>query len=100
MQRWGDLHRDWSYKRVARTTVMDAAHPDTVWEVSTVWLWLDHSFGYGPPLIFETMVFAEGSASDEACERYSTLSAAEDGRRAMVVTVAAELTDPIVMDAP
>ena len=26
--------------------------------VSTVWLGLDHGFGVGPPLIFETMVFS------------------------------------------
>lgn len=26
--------------------------------LSTVWLGLDHSFGFGPPLIFETMLFA------------------------------------------
>jgi hypothetical protein len=30
--------------------------PNGYW-VSTVWLGLDHSFGSGPPVIFETMVF-------------------------------------------
>jgi hypothetical protein len=27
-------------------------------KLSTIWLGLDHSFGHGPPLIFETMLFA------------------------------------------
>lgn len=26
-------------------------------EVSTVWLGLDHSFGHGPPVVFETLIF-------------------------------------------
>jgi hypothetical protein len=42
--------------------------------VSTVWLGLDHSFGSGPPLIFETMVFRskDGPLHDLECDRYST----------------------------
>jgi len=38
--------------------------------VSTVWLGLDHGYGGGPPLIFETMVF--GGAHDEDQWRYPT----------------------------
>ncbi len=38
--------------------------------VSTVWLGLDHRFGNGPPLIFESMVF--GGPYDQYQERYST----------------------------
>jgi hypothetical protein len=37
-------------RRVAKDTVGDV-------EVSTVWLGLNHQYGDGPPLIFETMVF-------------------------------------------
>jgi len=46
--------------------------PNGYW-VSTVWLGLDHSFGSGPPLIFETMVrnTAVGEWEDFQ-ERYST----------------------------
>ena len=41
--------------------------------LSTVWLGLDHSFGEGPPLIFESMVFAPGSRPEELDQvRYST----------------------------
>jgi hypothetical protein len=51
-------------------------------ELSTVWLGLDHSFGAGPPLIFETMVF--GGPNDEEQERYSTEEEAKAGHAAMV----------------
>jgi hypothetical protein len=46
--------------------------------VSTVFLGLDHSFSdHGPPVLFETMVFVNGSSVD--CERYSTWDEAETG---------------------
>ena len=38
-------------------------------EVSTVWLGIDHNWGDGPPLIFETMIFGGES---EDCHRYAT----------------------------
>lgn len=99
MERFGDLSSDKDYKRVARTKVLDAADPAKSYDVSTVWLGFDHRFGdEGAPIIFETMVFAEGSSEDLSCERYVTESAAREGHTAMVVTVAADLGDPIVTD--
>ncbi len=47
--------------------------------VSTVWLGLDHNFGGGPPLIFETMIF--GLSDDEYQERYPTLEDAQEGHQ-------------------
>ena len=44
-------------KRVAKTEVGEA-------EVSTVFLSLDHGWGEGPPILFETMVFG-GPHSDD-----------------------------------
>jgi hypothetical protein len=38
--------------------------------VSTVFLGLDHAFGGGPPMLFETMIF--GGVHDEFQQRYST----------------------------
>ena len=46
--------------------------------VSTVFLGLDHSFGSGPPLLFETMIFG---MKDIYQERYSTWEEAEDGHK-------------------
>lgn len=56
--------------------------------VSTVWLGLDHSFGTGPPLIFETMVFGLGSGFAELdCRRYSTLEQARAGHAETVAVL-------------
>lgn len=43
--------------------------------VSTVFLGMDHNFGDGPPLLFETMTFDGGSEIN--CERTSTWVEAE-----------------------
>ncbi len=76
---WGEKFKDPAYKRVAATTL-----PDGKW-ISTVWMGMDHSFGDGPPLIFETMVFpSEGDLGDLDCERYSTEAEAAAGHAAMV----------------
>lgn len=60
-------------------------------KISTVWLGLDHSWGFGPPLFFETMVFTLRDepyvmpGGDEYWwdgveqYRYSTLAEAEEG---------------------
>ncbi len=46
--------------------------PNGRW-VSTVWIGLDHRFGDGPPLIFESMVFRTKDSMEEVdSRRYST----------------------------
>lgn len=63
-EKWGnDFDAEMAYKRVAKDRRGDVA-------VSTVWLGLNHQFGDGPPLIFETMVF--GGDHDDEQWRYST----------------------------
>lgn len=59
--------------------------------VSTVFLGLDHRFGDGPPVLYETMVFAEGrtSAWDDYQERYATAAEAALGHRRVVEAVRA-----------
>jgi hypothetical protein len=83
MLEWAQLFEDHAYKRVAVSTVsVDGSKV----RVSTVWLGLDHRVGPdGPPLIFETMVFRNGSG--EECYRYSTLSEAEAGHAAVVAAL-------------
>ena len=44
--------------------------------VSTVFLGLDHSFGSGPPLLFETMIF--GGEHDQYQKRCTTWEQAEE----------------------
>lgn len=67
-------------KRVAEDTV------GQVW-LSTVWLGLDHQYGDGPPLIFESMTFSDLDGDDiwhNACWRYSTEAEALAGHKAIV----------------
>lgn len=46
-------------RRVAQTTLFDMCR------VSTIFLSLDHSWGGGPPVLFETMAFWRGGHGDE-----------------------------------
>lgn len=51
-------------------------------KVSTVFLGMDHQFGGGPPLLFETLIF--GGDHDGNMQRYSTWSQAEEGHGKVV----------------
>lgn len=68
---------NWDYKRVAATEVGQI-------HVSTVWLGMDHNWGGGPPLIFETMAFGPGSWSELLAARYSTEAEARAGHQQAV----------------
>lgn len=53
--------------------------------ISTVFLGLDHNYGEGPPILFETMIF--GGAHDQYQERYCTWEEAEEGHKVAVKLV-------------
>jgi hypothetical protein len=65
------------YREVAKTRLWNGVF------VSTVFLGLDHNWGEGPPLIFETMVF-DSSRKYEPQERYSTEEQARAGHARFV----------------
>jgi hypothetical protein len=78
---WGRLSAIPEYKRVASTKGSGR------W-VSTIWLGLDHGWGGGPPLIFETMVFAVDKGGDVNwgdldADRYATEEEAKAGHERM-----------------
>ncbi len=77
---WAEMFKGSAYpsRTVARDEVDGAS-------ISTVWLGLDHGWGEGPPLIFETMVF--GSPLDQECWRYSTEAEARAGHAAAIEAV-------------
>jgi hypothetical protein len=81
--RYVELLDDPAYRRVALTNLDGGGF------ISTVWLGVDHGFGRGPPLIFESMSF---SVPGEHCERYSTLAEALAGHERMVAAVLTERT--------
>ena len=72
-EEWATTFKD---KRVAITYLSNGI------DVSTVWLGINHQFGKGPPLIFETMVFT-ANGGDEM-KRYSTEKKALAGHKRMV----------------
>lgn len=65
-------------RRVAKSMIGDV-------EVSTVFLGLDHSFGSGPPILFETMIF--GGEHDQDQWRCSTWEEAEKQHAAAIALV-------------
>ncbi len=75
---------DWArrYEKADRVVAKDIIEDQ---RVSTVWLGLDHRFGEGPPLIFETMIF--GGPHDEYCDRYCTEEAALTGHNRTVAAL-------------
>jgi len=78
IKEWEKLFHNFKYRMIAKTDVAGK-------QVSTVWLGLDHQWGTGPPLIFETMVFpGEGPSLEEYMERYSTEEEARAGHLRVV----------------
>lgn len=81
------LHHAGTYERffqIGRTELM----PDNV-AVSTVFLGWDHSRSWkanAPPILWETMVFKAGEASE--CMRYASLEDAREGHNAVVRALA------------
>jgi len=75
---------DW-FEHANRTVCLDKT-PKGI--VSTVFLSIDHQFGDGPPLLFETMVF-DTSSEDEIQYRYETRQEAIEGHNNIVMELRA-----------
>ena len=74
---------DWHEGKLARACLV---------EVSTVFLWLDHSpFISVEPVLFETMVFLDGSNHDELTARYTAWEEARLGHNMVVGLILGEL---------
>ena len=85
-----------------KTPIIASAHQWAIWfgiadrtvkkttisgdvEVSTVFLGIDHQFGDGPPLLFETMIF--GGKRDQEQWRYTTWDEAEAGHDMVIASL-------------
>lgn len=91
LEKYGRLLDDPDYKIVQQEDV------GPYW-VSTVWIGVDHNFfDSGPPIIFETMVFAGSAHKDKTgllefdMMRYATEEEARQGHFEMVTLVRATL---------
>lgn len=79
LNEWAELSSNEEYRRVALSRGNGLA-------ISTVWLGLNHDWsGLGPPLIFETMVFADdGGEHDGLTYREPTIGLALQRHNALV----------------
>lgn len=92
---WGALYQEFDVNaRIGLTDVNG-------YQVSTVWLGINHNHRGDPPIIFETMIFAT-DANDPLncwCVRYATKSAAQHGHEQVVACLELGL-DPDSLDLP
>lgn len=93
IQEWSVIFEDHDARKVGDDTIEDGAEDV---RVSTVLLGLDHSWGKGPPLIFETMIF--GGPHDNFCTRYATKQQALDGHEAVVLALEAGNFNEIILE--
>lgn len=84
---WGHFYENKDARRVAQDRDEGPDKID-VW-ISTVFLALDHQYGKGPPILWETMVF--GGPLDGEQDRYSSRAAALRGHQVMCERVSAAL---------
>ena len=75
---WWTSHAD--QRRVAQDSILTSKG---LANVSTVFLSLDHGWD-GQVLLFETMIFPDGSWLEQYCERYATEAEALDGHHRIV----------------
>lgn len=91
---------DPDYKRVALTEITSTTDSSVRWLVSTVWLGLNHNYGGGEPILFETMVFEHGDTTrEEWARRYHTEKEAAAGHSEIVTVIAATIPDEKIADS-
>lgn len=75
--------REWAeaYRDVDRSIKQERVG---LFDVSTVFLGIDHNWSGGPPVLFETMVFQSWDRNDVFSERYCTVEQAQEGHRRAV----------------
>jgi len=80
MDEWINLREDQENRFIDRDVINGFL-------ISTVWIGLDHQFGDGPPLVFETMVFDQREKEnweDIFCKRASTEEQAREAHQEAV----------------
>lgn len=77
---WATFFNDDSARTVGREVM--PGEGDSHITVSTVFLGIDHNWGDGRPLLFETMIF--GGPHNESMWRYTTYDEAEAGHQRVV----------------
>lgn len=90
---------DMAYTRVALTEITSTSDSEVNYQVSTVWLGVNHNWADdGAPSLFETMVFGGGEAQDQTMWRWRTEGEARAGHAEIVASVAATVPDEQIQD--
>lgn len=84
---WGRWYGNIDNRRLAEDRDEAPGAPDI--RISTVFLALDHQWGDGPPVLWETLVF--GGPLDGEMDRYTSRAAALRGHQAMCERVGRSL---------
>jgi len=79
LKEWAEFFQDGTNRVVKQETLTNGYY------ISTVFLHgINHRFGKGRPLFFETMAFGKNGDADLDMERYTTWKEAEAGHERMV----------------
>ena len=92
LEKWSEWFQTADHRRVALDRIGTRL-------ISTVFLGVDHNFARlsgdpGPPILFETMIFTDGSGYEDYQERYATWEQAQAGHAAAVAHVKSQLPVP------
>ena len=81
--------------KVAFTRIWEKANPHICYEVSTIFLGINHNYsGNGDPVLFETIVFyGANDSTDIDAARYTTEQKALDGHKQFVAKYINKLMD-------
>lgn len=83
LEEWTVLFDDKTKRRVDHTIVHG-------YRVSTIFLGMNHQWGDGPPLIYETMVFPPDDWGEVYGERHTTWDEAQEAHNRIVKDIAPE----------
>lgn len=86
LETWANWFCKIENRRVEVTDLKD-------FQVSTVFLGIDHSWYKDIPLLFETMVFKSDNLLNDYCRRYHTWDEAVAGHWAIVALIKLEVTE-------
>lgn len=80
---WAEWFGDTDKRTIAKTEINGCT-------VSTVFLGVDHQFGEGPPVLWESMVFSGGLYGDGEQRRYTSHADALAGHHEIVANLTAK----------
>ena len=75
VRKWGAWFQGHTDERIVQQDRIET--PNGTYLLSTVFLAMDYSFGVGPPVLWETMLFSVDGKTEEHMERYTSREQAQ-----------------------